>query len=154
MDIWGEAAPGGGDFTPQLSIGLCKVNIGNLDSRNDPISPYANLDSYMEKWEEVVLAARSASNIASGSALGAPRSEKKSYSLWRNGRTQKMTKNNKKNITFLEKCKNQRTPRGDRIEFAAGAASEAAGAQKKSYSLWRNGRTQKITDFFEKRRFF
>ena len=77
MDIWGEAAPGGGDFTPQLSIGLCKVNIRNLDSKNDPISSYANLDSYMEKWEEVVLAARSASNIASGSALGAPTQRKK-----------------------------------------------------------------------------
>ena len=52
MDIWGEAAPGGGDFTPQLSIGLCKVNIGDLDSNNDPISPYANLDSYMGIWAE------------------------------------------------------------------------------------------------------
>ena len=77
MDIWGEAAPGGGDFTPQLSIGLCKVNIRNLDSKIDPISPYANLDSYMEKWEEVVLAAQSVSNIASGSALGAPTQPKK-----------------------------------------------------------------------------
>ena len=77
MDIWGEAAPGGGEFTPQLSIGLCKVNIGNLDSKNDPISSYANLDSYMEKWEEVVLAAQSVSNIASGSALGAPGSANK-----------------------------------------------------------------------------
>ena len=77
MDIWGEAAPGGGDFTPQLSIGLCKVNIGDLDSKHDLISLYANLDSYMEKWEEVVLAARSASNIASGSALGAPTQRKK-----------------------------------------------------------------------------
>ena len=77
MDIWGEAAPGGGDFTPQLSIGLCKVNIGDLDSKNDPISPYANLDSYMEKWEEVAWAAQSASNIASGSGPGAPDSARK-----------------------------------------------------------------------------
>ena len=118
MDIWGEAAPGGGDFTPQLSIGLCKVNIGNLDSKNDPISPYANLDSYIEKWGEVVLAAQSVSNIASGSALGAPTQPKKillAMEKWTHA------KNNKKiiqNIKFSEKRKNQRTIRKGRIECA------------------------------------
>ena len=111
IDIWGEAAPGGGDFTPQLSIGLCKVNLGNLDSKNDPISPYANLDSYMEKWAEVVLAAQSVSNIASGSALGAPTQRKKillAMEKWTHAN------NNKKNIKIIqvsEKCENQRTPR-------------------------------------------
>ena len=111
MDIWGEAAPGGGDFTPQLSIRLCKVNIGNLDSKIDTIIPYANLDPYMEKWEEVVLAAQSVSNIASGSALGAPKQRKKillAMKKWthaQNNQKQqkkllfpKNAKNNKKNI--------------------------------------------------------
>ena len=70
----------------------------------------------MEKWEEVVLAARSASNIASGSALGAPTQRKKillAMEKWTHA------KNNKKtiqNIKFSEKRKKQRTPRRVRIE--------------------------------------
>ena len=43
MGIWAEAAPGGGRPTPH-AYSNCKVSIGDLDGKNDPISPCTNLD--------------------------------------------------------------------------------------------------------------
>ena len=70
----------------------------------------------MEKWEEVVLAAQSVSNIASGRALGAPSQRKKILLAMEKWTHVKNNKEITKNITFSEKCKNQRTLRPERIE--------------------------------------
>ena len=67
-----DKCPGEGRPTPQLVMGLWKVNIEQLGSKNVIICLYRTLNLYRSKWEEAVLAARSTSNIASGSDPGAP----------------------------------------------------------------------------------